>query len=428
MMDSIALHNWKRNTAVFLTSQIISLFGSSLVQYAIMWYITLETRSGAMMTVYIICGFVPTLILSPFGGVWADRYDRRKLIMIADGIIALATLAIAIVYLSGFKPLWLLFVVSAVRATGSAAHGPAVGAILPQMVPGDKLLRVNSINGSLQSTIMLVSPMLSGALLAFASIEAIFFIDVITATLAIGTLGLFLRIPPHAKAVGPLTTGYFEDMRMGFRYIREHRYLASFFGYLGIFMFLVTPAAFLTPLQTARTYGPEVWRLTALEIFFSGGMMAGGALLAAWGGFRNRMNTMVASNLIMAACTIALGLAPPFWLYLAFLGIFGISMPMYNTPSAVMLQEHVEGDYMGRVFSILTMIMTSAMPLGMLVFGPLADLVKIEWILLATGAVMVFHGLRVLGSRRLMEAGVPVVHAGTAAAPPVAAESASAGI
>lgn len=407
MMHSIPPPDWKRDTAVFLASQIISLFGSSLVQYALMWYITLETRSGAMMTVYIICGFVPTLILSPFGGVWADRYDRRKLIMVADGAIALATLVAAIVFMSGFKPLWLLFAVSAVRATGSAAHGPAVGAILPQMVPEDKLLRVNGINGSLQSMIMLVSPILSGALLSFASIEAIFFIDVITAALAIGTLGIFLRIPPHAKAAGPMTTGYFEDMRMGFRYIREHRYLASFFTYLGIFVFLVTPAAFLTPLQTARSYGPEVWRLTALEILFSGGMMAGGALLAAWGGFRNRMRTMVASNLIMAACTVALGLTPPFWLYLAFLGIFGLSMPMYNTPSTVMLQEHVEGDYMGRVFSILTMIMTSAMPFGMLVFGPLSDLVRIEWILLATGAAMMAHGLRVLGSRRLMEAGEP---------------------
>ena len=426
-MKSSAPPDWKRNIAVFLGSQIISLLGSSLVQYAIMWYITLETRSGAMMTVYIICGFVPTFIFSPFGGVWADRYDRKRLIMIADGVIALATLAIALVFMSGFKPLWLLFVVSAVRATGSAAHGPAVGAILPQMVPEDKLLRINGINSSVQSMIMLISPILSGALLSFASIETIFFIDVVTAAIAIGTLAIFLRIPPHAKAMVPQTTGYFEDMRMGFRYIREHRYLASFFIYLGIFLFLVTPAAFLTPLQTARTFGPEVWRLTALEIVFSVGMMVGGALLATWGGFRNRMRSMVASNLIMAGCTVALGFAPPFWLYLAFMGLFGISMPLYNTPSTVMIQEHVEGDYMGRVFSILTMLMTSAMPLGMLVFGPLADAVRIEWILIATGIVMLAHGLRVLGSRRLMEAGEPVACGETDASPPEATETEAAG-
>lgn len=426
-MKPNASPDWKRNITVFLGSQIISLLGSSLVQYAIMWYITLETRSGAMMTAYIICGFVPTFMLSPFGGVWADRYDRKKLIMIADGVIALATLGIALVFLSGFKPMWLLFAVAAVRATGSAAHGPAVGAILPQMVPEDKLLRINGINGSVQSMIMLVSPILSGALLSFASIEAIFFIDVVTAAIAIGTLAIFLRIPAHAKAMAPQTTGYFQDMKMGFRYIREHRYLASFFIYLGVFVFLVTPAAFLTPLQTTRTFGPEVWRLTSLEILFSGGMMAGGALLATWGGFRNRMRTMVVSNLIMAGCTIALGLAPPFWLYLAIMGIFGISMPMYNTPSMVMIQEHVEGDYMGRVFSILTMLMTSAMPLGMLIFGPLADAIRIEWILVASGAVMLFHGLRALGSRRLMEAGEPVAPVAAGASPAKVPEAEAAG-
>jgi DHA3 family macrolide efflux protein-like MFS transporter len=295
------------------------------------------------------------------------------------------------------------------------------------MVPEEKLLRVNGINSSVQSMIMLVSPVLSGVLLSFASIEAIFFIDVVTAAIAIGTLAIFLRIPAHAKAMAPQTTGYFQDMKMGFRYIREHRYLASFFIYLGIFVFLVTPAAFLTPLQTTRTFGPEVWRLTALEILFSGGMMVGGALLATWGGFRNRMRTMVASNLIMAGCTIALGLAPPFWLYLAIMGIFGISMPIYNTPGTVMIQEHVEGDYMGRVFSILTMLMTSAMPLGMLIFGPLADAVRIEWILIASGVVMLLHGLRALGSRRLMEAGEPVTPAGAVVSPEDAHETEAAG-
>jgi len=195
---------------------------------------------------------------------------------------------------------------------------------------------------------------------------------------------------------------------LGLKYIRKHRYLLRFFGYVGLFLFLVTPAAFLTPLQVTRSFGAEVWRLTAVEIFFSSGMMLGGLLLASWGGFRNRMKTMVTSNLIMAVCTISLALMPNFWLYLATMGIFGIAMPLYNSPSAVMLQEHVETDYLGRVFSVLTMLSTSLMPLGMLVFGPLADLVRIEWILLATGAAMLVRGLMVLGEKKLMEVGVPV--------------------
>src|SRR6185437_16579139 len=102
-----AYENWKRNIIIFLSSQTISLFGSSLVQYAIMWHITLTTKSGLMMTLYIICGFIPTFILSPVAGVWADRYNRKMLIILADGLIAFATLILAILFLMGFDAIWL---------------------------------------------------------------------------------------------------------------------------------------------------------------------------------------------------------------------------------------------------------------------------------------------------------------------------------
>ncbi len=141
-------------------------------------------------------------------------------------------------------------------------------------------------------------------------------------------------------------------------------------------------------------------------------MMAGGVLISSWGGFRNRMHTMIASNLIMALCAIALALVPSFWLYLLVMGVFGISMPLYNTPSAVIIQEHVEPDFLGRVFSVLTMLFTSIMPLAMLLFGPIADTIPIEWLLLGTGGIMLVLGSLVFRNRRLMEAGLPVSRAG----------------
>jgi DHA3 family macrolide efflux protein-like MFS transporter len=236
----------------------------------------------------------------------------------------------------------------------------------------------------------------------------IFFIDVVTAALAITVLLIFLRVESRPRVLEKQATSYFTDMALGFRYIRDHRYLVGFFSYLGILLFLIVPAAFLTPLQVARTFGSDVWRLTAIEIVFSSGMMAGGLLIAVFGGFRNRMRTMVASNLVMAACTIALGLAPWFWLYLAAMGVFGLMMPYFNSPSATMIQEHVEQDFLGRVFSVFSMIQTSIMPLGMLAFGPLADIVRIEWLLLGTGAFLMVHALVALGRKRLMEIGEPV--------------------
>jgi DHA3 family macrolide efflux protein-like MFS transporter len=89
------LKNWQKNVILFLASQIISVFGSMLVQYAITWYITLETQSGVMMMISIICGILPAFFLAPFAGVWADRYDRKMLIILADSLIAVATLVIA---------------------------------------------------------------------------------------------------------------------------------------------------------------------------------------------------------------------------------------------------------------------------------------------------------------------------------------------
>jgi DHA3 family macrolide efflux protein-like MFS transporter len=400
--------DWKRDFALFVASQTLSLLGSSLVQYAIVWYITLQTRSGLMMTLVTLVSFVPGFFLSPFAGVWADRHDRKKIIMLADGGIALVTLAMALVFMTGHREIWLLLVASALRAVGQAMQGPAVGAFLPQIVPQDRLLRANGITGSMQSAILIVSPMASGALLSLAPIEVIFFIDVVTAALAITVLLLFLRVESRPRVLEKQATSYFTDMALGFRYIRDHRYLVGFFSYLGILLFLIVPAAFLTPLQVARTFGSDVWRLTAIEIVFSSGMMAGGLLIAIFGGFRNRMRTMVASNLVMAACTIALGLAPWFWLYLAAMGVFGLMMPYFNSPSATMIQEHVEQDFLGRVFSVFSMIQTSIMPLGMLAFGPLADIVRIEWLLLGTGAFLMVHALVALGRKRLMEIGEPV--------------------
>lgn len=400
-------NQWQRNVILFLSSQTISLFGSSLVQYAIMWYITLNTKSGVMMTLYIICGFIPTFLLSPVAGVWADRYNRKRLIMLADGVIAFSTLILALLFLAGYDEAWLLFVIAAVRALGAGVQTPAVGAILPQIVPADKLTRINGINGSLQAIIMFVSPIVSAGLLTVATIEAIFFIDVVTAALAILTLLLFFRIPVHRKAAEHATTGYFDDLKQGLAYIGKQAYLKAFFAFMAVFFILMAPASFLTPLQVTRTFGDDVWRLTAIEIAFSVGMMIGGALIAAWGGFRNKVHTMTLATILMGVCTFLLGVVPIFWIYLVFMAIFGIAMPLLNTPTMVMIQEKVDENYMGRIFGVFSMISTSMMPMGMLIFGPIADVFPIEWLLLGTGVLILLLSLILVRNKALLEAGKP---------------------
>ncbi|WNZ60044.1 MFS transporter [Myxococcus sp. MxC21-1] len=399
--------SWKRNTALFLGSQALSLLGSSLVQYALLWQVTLQTRSSVMMTLYIVAGFLPTFLLSPFAGVWADRYDRRKLIVLADAMIALVTLALAVVFTLRGTELWLFFLAAAIRSVGTAVQQPAVGALLPQLVPEDQLMRVNSIQGTLHSVNMLGAPALAGFLMSVAPLQVLFYIDVVTAALAITLVTLFVQVEPRPRAPEQEGASQLTEIQDGFRYIRGHAHLVPFFGYLGFIMVLITPAAFLTPLQTARSFGDEVWRLSAIEMVFSVGMMLGGAALAAWGGFNSRMRTMVASNLIMGACTVALGVVPHFGVYLAAMGIFGVALPLYNTPAMVMLQERVEPAYLGRVISVMTMLSTSLMPLSMLLFGPLAEVVSIERLLQVTGVLVILLGLLTPLHRRLMSFGEP---------------------
>lgn len=397
--------DWKKNIVLFLLSQTVSLFGTSLVQYAIMWHITLETQSGLMMTISIICGFLPIFVLSPFAGVWADRYNRKNLIAMADSFIAVSTLILAILFYLGYDSIWLLFAASSIRAFGSGVQSPAVNAFIPQLVPEDKLTKVNATNGSIQSMVTLLSPMVSGALLTLTSIEVIFMIDVVTAAVAVAILVLFLRAEPHAKALEKQESSYFKDMSDGINYIKEHGFLKVYFVFMAMFHVLLTPAAFLTPLQTARSFGDDVWRLTVLEVVFSVGMILGGITMASWGGFKNKIHTMGFACIVMGLCTVALGIVPNFWVYIFFMGLFGVTMPLLNTPAMVLLQEKIEGNYMGRVFSVLGMITSIMMPFGMLVFGPLSDVVRIEFLLLGTGALIVVLSMFFIKSKVLIEAG-----------------------
>lgn len=172
-----------------------------------------------------------------------------------------------------------------------------------------------------------------------------------------------------------------------------------------IFHILVSPSAFLTPLQVARSFGSDVWRLTAIEIFFAGGMFLGGILMLSWGGFSNKVYTMISANVVIGLFTVALGITPIFWVYLIFMAIIGISIPAFNTPATVLLQQKVEPDYLGRVFEVLGMISSIMMPVGMLIFGPVADIVKIEWLLIVTGLALVILSLFYFNNRELVEAG-----------------------
>ncbi|WP_141495598.1 MFS transporter [Bacillus toyonensis] len=391
-------NNWRMNIILFLTAQTISLFGSSLVQYAIIWYITLTTSSGAMLTISTVCGFLPQIAISLFAGVWIDRYDRKKMIMLSDGIIAIATLILAILFLTGYKSIWMLFIVLLIRSAGTGVQTPAVNALIPQIVPKDYLMKVNGINSSITSLIMFLSPAVSAVILSVTSIETTVFIDVITAIIGISIM-FIIQVEGHAN-VGVKQKSNLQGIKEGFAYLKENVCMKRLLVLLIIIMILISPAAFLTPLMVTRSFGAEMWRLTASEMTFSAGAAAGGVLIAAWGGFRNRMHTTALACALYGLLMVGLGIAPVFIMYLVFNFLIGITMPCFNTPVTVLLQEKVDPVMHGRMFSLVQIANSCALPLGMIIFGPLADVFSVEVLLIYAGIFVLFCAMYVVLSRK----------------------------
>lgn len=379
--------HWKSKTVRFLTAQTVSLLGSSLVQYAIVWHLTLTTSSGAVLTLSTLCGFLPQVLISLFAGVWIDRYDRKKLAMLSDAAIAAATLLLALLFLTGHKSVWLLFVILLVRSAGTGIQTPCVNAILPQLVPKESLMRVGGVNSTISSLMMLLSPALSGAILSITTIEAAFLIDVVT---AVAGVGITATIPiPRLTGTGDAARSSLAGIRAGFSYLGRNRTVLRLLLFQLAVLFLISPSAFLTPLMVSRTFGPEVWRLTASEMTYSLGAALGGVLIASWGGFRDRLRTTVLAGAAYGLLMLCLGLVPAFPLYLLFNCLIGVTAPCYNAPITVLLQEQVEPELHGRVFSFLQVSTSCALPLGMALFGPLADLVPVQSLLLCCGCAVI---------------------------------------
>ena len=402
------MKNWKSEIARFMISQTVSLLGSMVVMYAIMWYVTLSTQSGIMMTIYVLTTFIPSILISPFAGVWADRLNRKKLMIIADLSIAVVTLLISILFFLGIRDIWIIFVVSIVRAFGQAVHQPAVSAVYPQIVPPEYLVKVQGIAQGIQSSSMIIMPLLAGLLLATIPLEYILLIDVVTAIIAVALLIWFVRIPKHNAETSNQQINYFKDIKDGLSYTFNHEFIfrIMLFGFL--FMILVAAPSFLTYLQVARVFGPEAWRLATLEAVFGIGMLLGSFLVSIWGGFKNRLITYFISYIALGLSTIVIGLPFNFYFYVSIWAVVGFFIALSSPLLVGLIQEKVDPEYIGRVFSVFGLINTISLPLGMLVFGPLSDFYDISLIILLSGVGMVLIAIVPFFIKNLIKEGVRI--------------------
>ncbi|MBR5777793.1 MAG: MFS transporter [Bacteroidales bacterium] len=382
-------NNWKRKTLLFLASQCITLFGSMIVQMSIIWYVTLKTSSGGWVAAFTICSYLPQFLISFFAGVWADRYNRKKLIVLADGVITIATLIMFLVMpmiSSDFVLLSALLVISIVRSIGAGVQTPAVNAVIPHLVPAEYLMKYNGINATIQSIVQFIAPAVAGTVLSIGTFRSTLFIDILTALIGIGLLSCVL-LPK--QEVSNENISVFSEIKAGIHYSFSDKMIGKILIVYGLFILLSVPAGFMSALLVSRVYGDVYWYLTAVELVGFAGMALGGVLMGMWGGFKSRVKTFAFGLLILSIMTIGMGVSPYFILYLVMMFVYSIALTIIQTATTTIIQEKAEGSMLGRVFGLMGAMYSGFLPVGMAIFGPLADILPLQWIMVGSGIALV---------------------------------------
>lgn len=388
-MDDTQYAGWRKRILLFLASQCITLFGSTLVQMALVWYATMKTSSGVWVAAFTVCSYLPQFFISFLGGVWADRYHRKTLIIGADLLIAFSTFLMVLVIphiVSETVMLGGLLGMSVIRSAGAGIQTPAVNAVIPQLVPENQLMRYNGINATIQSLVNFAAPMAAGVMFAVSSLRMTLMVDVITAV--IGTI-LLARIVLPKQNRSLERSGTFADMKMGIQYTFSERLIRKLFLIYGLFTFLCVPAGYLAGLFVRRIFGETYWYLTAVEVVGFAGMMAGGAVMSIWGGFQRREKTLAVGLAAFGTFAISMGFSKNFILYLSLMVFYGIALTMVQTAITTMLQEKADLSMQGRVFGLLGTMYSGFLPIGMAVFGPLADVIPLQWMIIGSGIVLI---------------------------------------
>lgn len=423
---------WMSRVALLLTGQAFSLLGSSIVQYALWWWIVLESKTGMAMLLATLFGVVPQAIVSMFGGPMADRYNRKLLIMLPDLIIAAVTVVLSFSFAMGWASLSVIFVVLLIRSSGGGVQMPAVQSFIPDVTPTSKLLRVNSIFGVINSANMIVAPAIAAVLVNMVPLWSILLVDVTTAVIGVGFVSM-IRVPgksnilvdaatqtasiqnsTDSEAVKAATDGThpfaatlrrtFADLKDGFRYAMGHPHLKGVILGDALTCFVAVAPMNLTLLLMTREYeGIDLNlgfvnlttasdKLAANELGWSIGMLLGGAFMSTIGAKllhdgRAQMRMVVVGIALVGITVIGLGVAPSLLAYLIIDVLNGIASAVCVGPMRTIMQSESDESMTGRVFGLETTMATFGMPLGMLIFAPLADFIPISWVFIAGGVL-----------------------------------------
>ncbi len=375
---------WAVRFFTLWTGQALSLLGSQLVQFAIIWHLTKTTNSATTLATASMMGLLPQVLLSPFIGTWVDRGNRRLILMFADGTVAFATLILAILFALGLVQIWHIYIVLFVRAVAGGFHQSAFGASVVLLVPKEQLARVQGFNQALYGGMSIISAPLGAYLLAILPMQGILGIDVSTALLAIGIV-FFTQIPQPERE-GSAASTFWQDFAAGFRYIIAWRGLVILLGLVMVINFFYSATEPLTPLLITNHFDGDANKLGLWLSLFAAGNLTGGVILGVWGGFKRKVVTAQFGLILTGLSTAVVGLvhSDMFWVGLIANTAVGLFLPIINGSFGATLQAVIVPEMQGRVFAFIMSAAMLVSPIALIIAGPFADRFGIQpWFLIA---------------------------------------------
>jgi DHA3 family macrolide efflux protein-like MFS transporter len=378
---------------ILWAGQAVSLIGSQAVQFALIWWLTARTGSGTVLATAALLALLPRVLLGPFIGALVDRWNRKRIMLIADATAALAAVLVALLFAFGTASVSQVLILLFLRALAGAFHEPAMLASTTLMVPQEHLARVQGLNQALQGGQLILAPPLGALLNAVLPMEGVVAVDPITALFAIVPL-LFIRVPQPERAAERSGAGIgstWRDVGEGLRYLGSRSGHMALLGMACVINLLMVPAFSLLPLLVIEQRGGPAqfgWMTSVFGI----ATIAGGILLALWGGFRRRVHTSLTALLGTGLATLLLGTAPTWEVGMVAAAAVGISIPMVNGPVQAVLQATVAPEIQGRVFTLYASVATIAAPVGLLLAAPVADLAGVRAWYAAGGLACVLLG------------------------------------
>jgi len=372
------------------TGQAFSLLGSQLVQFAIVWWLTATSGSATVLARATMVALLPQILIAPFAGTLVDRWSRRTILIVADGLVALATLLLAALYGAGAVQVWHVYALLFVRATGAAFHWPAMQASTTLMVPNAQLARVAGLNQTLLGLAGIVIPPLGSLAVATLPMQGILAIDVVTALIAIVPL-FFVAIPqpPRSEGAGRSAT-VLADLRQGLRYLLAWRGLLLLTIMAVGINLLGRAAGSLGPILVMRDLGGSAAQLGVFLSASGIGSVLGGVALGVWGGSRHRAFVALLALAVDGVAIAAVGLSPAgaFPLLVALVLASGLTETIAIGLLGAVGQSIVPPEIQGRVFALHASLANLAAPVGLAVAGPVADARGAQFWWLLTGVAI----------------------------------------